>query len=122
MMHRLGLVRALLVDQRQNGRQGLRRSCTICATASRSGAAGASFGGSDGVAAAWETASRDTNAWIREAPTRQWTKQPSMNTTAIAGDPAGVTRRAMISVSTTAVQKTARARLVHADGTGPGPR
>ena len=51
---------------------------------------------------------RDTNAWIREAPTRQWTKQPSMNTTAIAGDPAGVTRRAMISVSTTAVQKTAR--------------
>ena len=92
MMHRLGLVRALLVDQRQNGRQGLRRSCTICATASRSGAAGASFGGSDGVAAAWGDSLARHQRLIREAPTRQWTKQPSMNTTAIAGDPAGVTR------------------------------
>ena len=86
MMHRLGLVRALLVDQRQNGRQGTAQVVHHL----RDGVAvgrGASFGGSDGVAAAWETASRDTNAWIREAPTRQWTKQPSMNTTAIAGDP-----------------------------------
>ena len=108
MMHRLGLVRALLVDQRQNGRQGtaqvvhhLRDGVAI----GRGRRELRRFGCRRGRL--WDSLGA-AKARARETPTRQRTTQPSMNTTAIAGDPAGVTRRAMISVSTTAVQKTAR--------------